>query len=356
MVLLAVLATACNAGSQAAQRTPSTAATAVGSSPAPVPVATTARPRPTRGAFTLAVAGDVHFEGAVGVRLADDPSTVFGDIAPTLRAADLALVNLETAVTERGTAVDKDYVFRAPASAFEALRAAGVDVVTNANNHGMDYGQVGLEDTLAAARAAHFPLVGSGTDEAAAYSPYVRRVRGWRVAVLGATQVLDTKVTEEWTARAGHPGLASAKRVDRLVSAVRSASRRADVVVVYLHWGVEGESCPSGDQKALARALVDAGADVVVGSHAHVVQGSGFLGRAFVGYGLGNFLFYARGEGPTSRSAVLTLTWDRGRVVKVVRTPARLQGGQTSPLLGAAGEREAARQESLRDCTDLSAR
>src|SRR5690606_25133939 len=115
----------------------------------PSPSATAKEP------YTVAVGGDVHFEGVLRERLEKDPSTAMGPIADVLSEADLALVNLETAVTGGGTpAPGKDFRFRAPDTAFEALDAAGVDVASLANNHGMDYGRDGLADTLDAADRA----------------------------------------------------------------------------------------------------------------------------------------------------------------------------------------------------------
>jgi poly-gamma-glutamate synthesis protein (capsule biosynthesis protein) len=355
-VLLVLALAACSQG-QARPRPPAAASpTAAVESSAPWVSSPTPRATPaarTGPAITLAFAGDVHFEGAVGRHLADDPRTVFGDVIPLLRAADLTVVNLETAITERGTAADKEYVFRAPAKAFTALRAAGVDVVTVANNHGMDYGAVGLQDTLRNARAAGFPLIGAGQDEQQAFSPYRVTVKGWRVAVIGATHVLDSNVAGAWTARPGHPGLASAYRTEQLLAAVRQARRTSDTVVVYLHWGSELRACPTQRQRTLAAALVGAGADVVAGSHAHVVLGSGHLGGAYVNYGLGNFLFYANGGGPTTRSSVVTLTVRGRTVTHERRDPVVLANGWTRPLHGAAADRERARQEGLRDCTGL---
>jgi poly-gamma-glutamate synthesis protein (capsule biosynthesis protein) len=311
-------------------------------------------PGPAVQSFTIAFAGDVHFEGAIAQHLHADPLTVFGDMIPVLSAADLTVANLETAITEGGDAQEKQYVFRAPAEAFDALRASGIDVVTNANNHGLDYGQSGFADTLVAARSKGYPVIGSGKDEAAAYSPYLVTLHGWRVAVLGASQVIAPELVKDWTAGPGHPGLASAYRVDRLTRAVREARRRADVVVVYLHWGEERNPCPTDRQRTLARQLVEAGADVVAGSHAHVVQGSGRMGKAYVAYGLGNFLFYASGSGPSTSTSVLTLTMSGRRVTSVARTPARLSGGWTTPLTGAAADRERTRQEMLARCAGLS--
>jgi len=311
--------------------------------------------QPSGAPVTLAFGGDVHFEGVIAARLARDPATAMGPIAAVLRQADLAMVNLETAVTARGTPAPKEFTFRAPPSAFTALRAAGVDLVTMANNHGVDFGQVGLQDSLAAAAAARFPVVGVGRDAAQAFRAHLLTARGQRIAVVGATQVLDSNVAAAWSAGDGKPGLASAYQVDRLLAAVRAARQRADTVVVFLHWGKELSSCPLSRQRALAPRLVAAGADVVVGSHAHVLGGAGFLDRAYVHYGLGNFVFHSRG-GATARTGVLTLTV-RGRAVTGVRwTPALISGGVPVPLSGAAARQALASWQALRACTGLSAR
>jgi poly-gamma-glutamate synthesis protein (capsule biosynthesis protein) len=257
-------------------------------------------------------------------------------------------------VTTGGTPAGKDFNFRAPPSAFRVLQGAGVDVATMANNHGEDYGVAGLRDSLAAAEAARFPVVGIGRDATQAFGAHVATVKGQRIAVFGATQVLDSSLAAAWTAGPGKPGLASAYQESRLLAAVRAARQTSDTVVVFLHWGQERNSCPIPRQRALAPRLVAAGADVVVGSHAHVLLGSGYLDGAYVAYGLGNFVFYARG-GLGAQSGVLTLTV-RGRAVTGVRwTPAVISGGVPIPLGGAAAARAEASWRSLRSCTGLSA-
>jgi poly-gamma-glutamate capsule biosynthesis protein CapA/YwtB (metallophosphatase superfamily) len=300
-------------------------------------------------AVTIAFGGDVHFEGASRSAL----SGGLRPITPLLSAADIAMVNLETAITTRGTKQPKDFNFRAPPAAFGALRAAGVDVVTEANNHGEDYGVVGLRDSVAAARAARFPVVGIGLDAEQAYAPYRVTVKGQRLAFVGATHVLDSNLMAAWTAGEDKPGLASAYQEARLLASVRAARRGADTVVVYLHWGAERHTCPIARQPDLAHKLVAAGADIVVGSHAHVLLGAGMLGRTLVSYGLGNFVFYARG-GLGAQTGVLTVTIT-GRHVDGARwAPAVIRGGVPYPLSG--GEADAARRRwaALRGCTGLA--
>ncbi len=301
---------------------------------------------------TLAFGGDVHFESPIREKLAASPASVLAPIAPVLSRADIAMVNLETAVTDRGEPAPKAYVFRAPSSAFTALKAGGVDVATVANNHGMDFGATGLRDTLTAGRAAGVPVVGAGWNDRQAYAPHRVTVHGQRIAVIGATQVLDDHLISEWTAGSGKMGLASAKDEPRLVRAVREARRTSDTVVVYLHWGLELSSCPTGYQTSLARRLVDAGADVVVGSHAHVLLGAGRMKQALVAYGLGNFVFYAFRE-TTSQTGVLEVRVTGRRVDGYRWVPARISGGIPYPLSGTSRGQAQASWRSLRSCTDL---
>lgn len=320
----------------------------------PAPPATVTSPSTTAGRpVTFAFAGDVHFEGPLRARLASDPSSVLAPVAADLRGADLAVVNLESAVTERGEPAPKEFTFRAPATAFAALASAGVDVASMANNHGLDYGPVGLEDSLAAAAQAGFPVVGIGRDAAQAYAPYRAVIAGRRVAVLAATQVLDSHLIDAWTAADGKPGLASAKQVDRLVAAVAAARATSDTVVVFLHWGVERRECPTADQQGLAQRLVEAGADVVVGGHAHRLQGAGRLGGALVAYGLGNFAFSTR-PGPGARSGVLLVTVNGREVQRYEWRPAEIRDGVPHPLAGEAAAAAIAQWEALRGCTGLA--
>src|SRR3954466_5616167 len=244
--------------------------------------ASTASSPPPEGPVTVSFAGDVHTAGRLTERF-QQPRTALAPVAALLSGADLTVVNLETAVTDRGTAEHKSFTFRAPPSVFDALRVAGVDVVSMANNHGVDFGAVGLADSLDAAGQRGFPVIGPGADDTAAFAPYLVTLRGERIAVLGADQVADSTVAR-YSAGPGRGGVASAFDTDRLLQAVASARQQADTVVVYLHWGEEEQSCPTTRQQDLARQLSQAGADIVVGTHAHQLQGAGWLGRRYIGY------------------------------------------------------------------------
>ncbi|GIH22471.1 capsular polysaccharide biosynthesis protein [Acrocarpospora phusangensis] len=319
-------------------------------------VTATASPKPQRKPFTIAFGGDVHFEGLLRSRLDANPRTALGPIAKVLSKADLAMVNLETAITTAGTpAPGKQYTFRAPASAFTALKAAGVDVASMANNHGMDYMDSGLQDTLAAIKRSKYPIVGIGKNAAEAYRPWRTTVNGNRVAIIGATQVLDAEFISAWTATGTKGGLASAKEEARLLQAVRQARKNSDTVIVHLHWGTELQKCPNEAQRSLAPQLIEAGADVVVGGHAHILLGAGYLGKGYVSYGLGNFVFYNWGP-DTGQTGVLTLTINGRRVLKDQWTPARINGGIPIQVTGSAGKQAVTNWRALRGCTGLTAK
>src|SRR5579862_7879721 len=206
LLALLGLAAACTTA-PAAPPTAAPARTAQPASHSATPSSRTASAPAAAGSVTLAFAGDVHFTGRTALLL-NDPASAFGPIASVLKSADFTMVNLETSVTSRGTPQPKTYHFRAAPAAFTALRDGGVDLVTMANNHVLDYGQVGLADTLAAARAARFPYVGIGTDAAAAWAPYVTTVKGMRIAIIGVSQVAD--LASSWVATASRPGEANA--------------------------------------------------------------------------------------------------------------------------------------------------
>ena len=257
--------------------------------------------------ITLAFAGDVHFENHLA-SLADDPDSL-SELQSSLGAADLGMVNLETALTQGGSPVPgKPFTWRAHSGALDAVAGAGVDLVTMANNHAVDYGEVGLADTFDAIDASPIPVIGIGRDESEAFAPEILEVRGVKVAFVSASQVYE-ETTSYYAAGPGTPGIASALPRDRILQAVREAREQADVVVAYMHWGLEGYTCPGDEAIASAHDLEAAGADVILGDHAHRVNGAGWVGDAYVHFGLGNFVYYLNRE-PAGHTGVLTVTVD----------------------------------------------
>lgn len=263
-------------------------------------------PAPTKQRpITIAFAGDTHFEKQLAAA-ASDPEGLAA-LKPYLSAADVTIVNLETAITTGGSKMaGKQFTFAAPPSALTTLANAGVDVVSMANNHAVDFGKVGLQQTLAARADAPVKVVGIGADAGEAYAPVVVEVEGVSIAILAATQLRE-HTTVHFSAGDAKAGVASMEKPDRILAAVRQAKADHDVVVVVPHWGVEKATCPSPKQVEAARALAEAGADIVVGSHSHRVMGSGWLGNTYVGYGLGNFVWFLNTTFPGRSTGVLTV-------------------------------------------------
>jgi poly-gamma-glutamate synthesis protein (capsule biosynthesis protein) len=308
------------------------------------------------GEFTLAFAGDVHFSGRVRKRL-KHPATAFGAAAGVLRRADLTMVNLETAITTRGIPQAKEFHFRTPPVALTALRDAGIDVATEANNHGADYGLPGLRDTLRAIRRSHFPVIGIGRNADQAFAPYRTTIDGTKIAIFAADQVQDETTLRLFSAGRHKPGVANAY-YPRLVRAVRRAHRAGYVVLTYIHWGIEYDTCPSTDQESLARRLAHAGAAAVIGTHAHVLQGDGWLHNGtFVAYGLGNYLWWESFGNIQDDNGVLFLTFRHRKVVGAHFAPAHLDSrGVPMPAHGAQRRRILAQLAHDRSCTNLAPR
>ena len=199
-----------------------------------------------------------------------------------------------------------------------------------------------------------YPVMGIGQNAAQAFTPYRVTINGQKVAIIVATQVIDSDLQSVWTATATQPGLASAYDVTDLVHTVEAARKVSDTVIVFLHWGTELDACPNPDQEPLAELLVRAGADIIVGSHAHVLLGGGYLGSAYVDYGLGNFAFY-NDPAPTDQSGSLVITATGRHIDSAVWRPAIIENEIPQPLSGAAATTALQAWAAARNCTDATA-
>lgn len=288
-------------------------------------------PLPT---IRLAAVGDINFDRSPAyiIQTTGDLAYPLSRVSHIFEAADYTVGNLESALGDIGEPQAKRYPFRSPPEAAEALAIGGVDLVSLANNHGMDYGPEALLQGIDLLHTAGVATVGAGANDAAAHAPHVAEIGGLRVAFLGYVHVPVEAVTHfdtaGWTATADAPGLAWAdpERVRADVAAIRP---EVDLVVVILHSGYEYIEEPSEPQVAAARAAVDAGADLVVGHHAHILQGIHRYNDGVIAYGLGNFLFNI--EGPPE-TAILNVWLDRNGVRQLEIIPAIVQEhGQPRP-------------------------
>jgi poly-gamma-glutamate capsule biosynthesis protein CapA/YwtB (metallophosphatase superfamily) len=273
--------------------------------------------RPVR----LAAGGDVTLGNGVATAIRQyGPRWPWRSVAPVLRAADIAVVNLETCVSTRGRPwPGKEFTFRGtPRSLRATARFAGVDVGSLANNHSLDYGRVAFADTLAYAERYGIHTVGGGASLRAARKPAILRRGGLRVAFLGFSDVRPPGFDAAHGRSGATPAFPRYIRAD-----VRKAADRADVVVVYFHWGIELDRSPTARQRFLARVARRAGASVVLGAHPHVLQPRERRGSKFVAWSLGNFVFDWHSPG-TDRTGILRLGLGRAGVVSSRFLPARI--------------------------------
>lgn len=253
---------------------------------------------------TLAAFGDANLgDGVATVMAQRGVLWPWGDVAPVLRRADIAFGNLECSISRRGGPVPKEFTFRGSPSALRnVVRFAGLDVLNLANNHVGDYGSAALIDTVRSVRLAGALPVGAGASLAAARRPVVVNRLGLRVAFVGFSDIGPAS----FAAGPRSPGTAFASTA-AISAGVRAARRRADVVVVTFHWGVERATTENARQRAFARMALQAGATAVIGAHPHVLQPIRRpSGRRVIAYSLGNFV-WAAGSSATSRTGILRL-------------------------------------------------
>jgi poly-gamma-glutamate capsule biosynthesis protein CapA/YwtB (metallophosphatase superfamily) len=264
---------------------------------------------------------------------------------PLLEAADIAAGNLETPITTRGTpANDKQYVFRGNPETISAIKEAGFDYLSLANNHTLDYGWQGLSDTMDFLDDAKLQHAGSGNDDKEAFAPAYIESKGMTVGFVSVTRVVPDV---SWKADRIHPGVAEAYSPDRAVASIKEAKQNADVVVVMVHWGVERMDTPAAHQTDLAHRFVDAGADLVIGSHPHVLQGFEAYKGKWIAYSLGNFVFTTTALSKTSETGVLNAKCGKEGTCSLKFTPMFATYSQPAPMEEAAGKALLARVSAL---------
>jgi poly-gamma-glutamate synthesis protein (capsule biosynthesis protein) len=235
----------------------------------------------------------------------------FDHARPWLRAADVVVGNLESVIVGdpeaclSGSACEgPQFLLQAPPSAVAQLRDAGFNVLGLANNHALDLGPEGLEETASRLQTAHIAVIGAGRDGESALHPLVREVRGLRLAFL-AFNALSTPQTNT---QSGGWTMATWNQ-DRVAAAVAAVKDRVDAVVVSVHWGYEYETRVDPAQRDAAQALLEAGADLVIGHHPHVAQTFEIDERRVVAFSLGNFVFDQQ-QGETRRGLALRAFFD----------------------------------------------
>lgn len=240
--------------------------------------------------------------------------------------SDFTLINQEFPFSLRGTPMPKkQYTFRVDPKKVSLFQDMGADMVSLANNHTLDYGVDALIDTLDTLQNANIVYGGVGKDLEEAKTTRYFEIQGKKIAILCASRVLPVA---EWAATDRSVGIFSAYNPTTLVEEIKIANEQADIVVVYLHWGLERREHPEAYQRADGKAFIDAGADLVIGSHPHVLQGIEYYKNRPIVYSLGNFIF----SQTIKQTALLQVEVDEKNEIALQLLPCETVNGKTQEL------------------------
>ncbi len=260
-------------------------------SPAPTPTPAASITEPV----VLGFAGDVNLdEDSYPVAKYDEEGkgiqgVLSKELIEEMTSADIMMLNNEFAYSTRGTEEsDKSYTFRADPSRVNILKEMGVDIVSLANNHALDFGPDALLDTFSTLDNAKISYVGAGENMARAKAPVYITVGDKTIAFVAASRVVFAM---DWYATDTTPGMIGTYDPSLFLESIKEAKQNSDFVVAFVHWGVERNNYPENYQKVFAQNYIDAGADAVIGCHPHVMQGLEFYKGKPIAYSLGNFWF-----------------------------------------------------------------
>ena len=250
-------------------------------------------------------------------------------------AADFFMVNQEFPFSSRGTAAaDKQYTFRLAPDYVSLFGEMGIDAVTLANNHALDFGTEALLDSCDTLAEAGIAYTGAGINLKQAKQPVIFEKNRHRVGIIGATRVIPEA---GWAAGGNHPGMLSTYDPAVLLKEIKQLKETCDYVIVFVHWGIERDEKPQEYQRTLGQQYIDAGADLVIGSHPHVLQGVEYYQGKPVVYSLGNFVFGSS----IPRTALLEVTIDEKAKTPVLKLlPGTSGAGYTRMLTDPAGRQE----------------
>lgn len=265
-------------------------------------------------AVTLMFVGDMMFDRGVKFMVEKNAGGswrfLFQNIADTLKQADILFGNLEGPISERGRRIGSKYSFRFKPEIAEILKDYGFDVVSVTNNHAGDWGLEAFVDTLSYLEKNNILAAGGGEDDKEAYSPRSLKIKNMLFSFLAFSD-LGPRQLEATSSQAG---IAWADE-EKIKSAVKSAKNKGAFVVVSFHFGEEYQPDPSQRQRLLAELAVEAGADLIVGHHPHVLQPLAAYKDGLIIYSLGNFIFDQYFSEETMSSAIFKVVVQDGRIV-----------------------------------------
>ncbi len=250
---------------------------------------------------TMGFVGDVGFAAGYATinkyrsNGSDIHNSMDEGVLSTMQRIDIMMANNEFPYSDRGTPTpDKTFTFRADPKDVHIMKDMGVDIVSLANNHAYDYGPDALIDSIDTLNDARLPFVGAGKNIDEAMHPAYFHVNGHVISIVAATQIERLGSPDTKEATADSPGVLRTLDPKKAVEAIKEAESNSDFTVMFVHWGTESTDLVEQSQRDLARAYVDAGADLIIGAHSHCLQGIDYVDDVPVFYSLGNFWFNSK--------------------------------------------------------------
>lgn len=292
--------------------------------------------------IVLTFAGDVLFDPNYAIyasylqRGEDLTACISQDVLDRMHAADIMMINNEFPYSDRGEALQgKTYTFRAPTQAVSLLNDMGVDVVSVANNHTFDFGETGLLDTLTTLENAGMPYTGAGRNIEEAAQPVYFQADGVKVGTIAATQIERMANPDTRAATETLPGVLQCYDPEYLANTIAEVKENCDYLILFIHWGTESTDELHWAQTEHAALYAEAGADIIIGAHPHVLQEVGFVDGIPVVYSMGNFWFSSY----TLDSCMISLTLQNGEFESLEFIPCIQKGCGVQMLYGEDRER-----------------
>lgn len=286
---------------------------------------------------TLLFAGDILMDDHYAVmstyhNRGNDINQAFDQgLLEQMRNADIFMINNEFTFTSRGTpTVNKKFTFRANPGNVSMYEEMGVDIVSVANNHIYDYGEISLLDTLDTLEQAEIPYVGAGRNLQEAMTPVYYIANGMKIAFVSATQIERNSVPDTKEATQDSAGVLRCMNPDNLLLVIEEAKKNSDYVILYIHWGTESQEAIDWLQEQQAPIYAQAGVDLIIGDHPHCLQKMDSVEGVPVIYSLGNFWFNSR----TQNSCVVKVALRAGEIESFQFIPCRQSDCRTALLTG----------------------
>ncbi|KKU10269.1 MAG: Capsule synthesis protein, CapA [Parcubacteria group bacterium GW2011_GWA1_45_7] len=269
---------------------------------------------------SLVAVGDISYSRGVEriVRKENNANYPFLKIQDYLKSADLVFGNLETPITQGSGIPDFEMIFRSNPGTEQALKQGGFSILSLANNHTPNFGEKGLKDTFNFLENARIKYVGAGQNEQEAYQPVYIENKGIKFAFLAYN---DTDVVPAYYEASANRFGTAFMRIDKMIEAVKEAKQKTDFVIVSMHAGIEYADKPNNSQINFAHAAVDAGADLVIGHHPHVVQTLGKYKGKYIFYSLGNFVFDQPQSEETKEGLAIKVYFAKNGINKISLLP-----------------------------------